>query len=87
LTEFRWSRGHLDTAFERNLIGARLCVQSTSRSTLKSAALGIFKQAGFAKLLRLVFDTAALRDSARMRLMEPPHVGCYKVHREQAFNK
>jgi hypothetical protein len=43
-------------------------VQSTSRSTLKgSAASGIFQQAGFAKLLRLVFDTAALRGSARMR--------------------
>jgi hypothetical protein len=40
----------------------RGCVQSTSRSTLKgSAASGIFQQAGFAKLLRLVFDTAALR--------------------------
>jgi hypothetical protein len=26
-----------------------------------SAASGIFQQAGFAKLLRLVFDTAALR--------------------------
>jgi hypothetical protein len=26
-----------------------------------SAASGVFQQAGFAKLLRLVFDTAALR--------------------------
>src|ERR1035438_4500459 len=40
----------------------RVCVQSTSRSTLKSsAASGVFQQASFAKLLRLVFDTAALR--------------------------
>jgi hypothetical protein len=40
----------------------RGCVQSTSRSTLKnSAAPGVFQQAGFAKLLRLVFDTTALR--------------------------
>jgi len=40
----------------------RGCVQSTSRSTWKSfAASGVFQQAGFAKLLRLVFDTAALR--------------------------
>jgi hypothetical protein len=40
----------------------RGCVQSPSRSTLKgSAASGIFQQAGFAKLLRLVFDTAALQ--------------------------
>ena len=41
------------------------CVQSTSRSTLKSsAASGVFQPAGFAKLLRLVplqRDTAALR--------------------------
>ena len=46
-----------------NAIGLeRGCVQSTSRSTLKgSAASGIFQQAGFAKLLRLVYDTAALR--------------------------
>jgi hypothetical protein len=43
----------------------RGCVQSTSRSTLKSsAASGVFQQAGFAKLLRLVpprRDIAALR--------------------------
>jgi prepilin-type N-terminal cleavage/methylation domain-containing protein len=40
----------------------RGCVQSTSRSTLKSsAASGVFQPAGFAKRLRLVFDTAALR--------------------------
>jgi hypothetical protein len=46
----------------------RGCMQSTSRSTWKSSeASGIFQLAGFAKLLRLVFDTAALRDSARMR--------------------
>jgi hypothetical protein len=38
-------------------------LRSTSRSTLKSfAASGVFQQAGFAKLLRLVFDTAALRE-------------------------
>jgi hypothetical protein len=47
----------------------RGCVQSTPDtdrdSTLKSpAASGVFQQAGFAKLLRLVFDTAALRGSA-----------------------
>jgi hypothetical protein len=50
-----------------NAIGLeRGCVQSTSRSTLKgSEASGISQQAGFAKLLRLVFDTAALRGSAR----------------------
>ena len=43
-------------------------MQSTSRSTLKgSAASSIFQQAGFAKLLRLVYDTAALRGSARLR--------------------
>jgi hypothetical protein len=42
--------------------------QGTSRSTLKSSvASGVFQQAGFAKLLRLVFDTAALRGSARIR--------------------
>jgi len=46
----------------------RGCVPSTSRSTLKgSAALGIKQQAGFANLLRLVFDTAALRGSVKMR--------------------
>ncbi len=46
---------------------AAVC-QGTSRSTLKSrAASNIFQQTGFAKLLRLVFDTAALRGSARMR--------------------
>ena len=46
----------------------RGCVQSTSRSTLKgSAASSIFQQAGFAKLLRLVYDTAALRGGARLR--------------------
>jgi hypothetical protein len=43
----------------------RGCVQSTSRSTLKSSvASGVFQPAGFAKLLRLVplqRDTAALR--------------------------
>jgi hypothetical protein len=40
----------------------RGCVQSTSRSTLKSfVASGVFQQADFAKRLRLVFDTAALR--------------------------
>jgi len=43
----------------------RGCVQSTSRSTLKSsAASGVFQPAGFAKLLWLVplqRDTAALR--------------------------
>jgi hypothetical protein len=40
----------------------RGCVQSTSRSTLKSSvASGVFQPAGFAKLLRLVCDTAALR--------------------------
>jgi hypothetical protein len=46
-----------------NAIGMeRGCVQSTSRSTWKgSEASGIFQLAGFAKLLRLVFDTAALR--------------------------
>jgi hypothetical protein len=43
----------------RNQKGAfgleRGCVQSTSRSTWKSpAASGVFQQAGFAKLLRLV---------------------------------
>jgi hypothetical protein len=49
-------------AFKRNRIGARLCVQSISRNTLKgSAASGIFQQAGFVKLLRLVYDTAPLR--------------------------
>jgi hypothetical protein len=38
-------------------------VRSTSRSTLKSSvASGVLQQAGFAKLLRLVFDTAALRE-------------------------
>jgi prepilin-type N-terminal cleavage/methylation domain-containing protein len=41
----------------------RGCVQSTSRSTWKgSEASSIFQEAGFAKLLRLVFDTAALRE-------------------------
>jgi hypothetical protein len=56
-------------ALPPNAIGMeRGCVQSTSRSTWKSSeASGIFQLAGFAKLLRLVFDTAALRDSARMR--------------------
>jgi hypothetical protein len=40
----------------------RGCVQSTSRSKLEgSAASGILRQAGFAKPLRLVYDTAALR--------------------------
>jgi len=40
----------------------RGCVQGTSRSTLKgSAASGILQHAGFAKLLRLVYDTAAPR--------------------------
>ena len=43
----------------------RGCVQSTSRSTLKSsAASGVFQQANLANLLRLVplkRDTAALR--------------------------
>jgi type II secretory pathway pseudopilin PulG len=47
-----------------NAIGLeRGCVQSTSRSTWKgSEASSIFQEAGFAKLLRLVFDTAALRE-------------------------
>jgi hypothetical protein len=39
----------------------RGCVQSTSRSTLKSfAASGVFQPVDLAKRLRLVFDTAAL---------------------------
>jgi hypothetical protein len=47
----------------------RGCVQSTSRSTLKSpAASGVFQQAVIAKLLRLVFDTAALRGGGKMHL-------------------
>jgi hypothetical protein len=47
----------------------RGCVQSTSRSTLKSsAASGVFQQVSFVKLLRLVFDTVALRGQClRMR--------------------
>jgi hypothetical protein len=45
----------------------RGCVQSTSRSALKSsAAPGVFQQATHAKLLRLVFDTAALRHVGEM---------------------
>ena len=49
----------------------RGCVQSTSRSTLKSsAASGVFQQAGFAKLLRLVFDTTALQ-ACRVRRAVP----------------
>jgi hypothetical protein len=67
---------HLDTATERNKIGARLSpIHRGSRSTLKSStASGVFQQAGFAKLLRLVFDTAALRGSARMRPFDvKPH--------------
>ena len=40
---------------------AAVC-KSTSRSAWKSSAASrIFQQAGFAKLLRLVYDTAALR--------------------------
>jgi hypothetical protein len=41
----------------------RGCVQSASRSTLKrsSVASGVFQPAGFARRLRLVCDTAALR--------------------------
>jgi hypothetical protein len=55
----------------------RGCVQSTSRSTLKgSAASGIFQQAGFAKLLRLVYDTAALRGAVRGCAMQ---VGTYDI--------
>jgi hypothetical protein len=54
---------------ERDEIGARLCAKhsrSDQDSTLKSsAASGVFQPAGLAKLLRLVFDTAALRGSAR----------------------
>jgi hypothetical protein len=51
-----------------NAIGLeRGCVQSTSRSTLKgSVASRIFHPAGFAKLLRLVYDTAALRGSIKL---------------------
>jgi hypothetical protein len=49
----------------------RGCVQSTSRSTLKgSAASGIFQQAGFVKLLRLVPPSGTQPrsgDGARMR--------------------
>jgi len=40
----------------------RGCVQSTSRSMLEIVtASGVFQQVSFVKLLRLVFDTAALR--------------------------
>jgi hypothetical protein len=43
----------------------RGCVQKHQPQHVeKSAASGVFQQAGFAKLLRLVFDTAALRGSA-----------------------
>jgi hypothetical protein len=53
----------------------RCCVQSTSRSTWKgSEASGIFQLAGFAKLLRLVFDTAALRGQCADASMAPPGV-------------
>jgi hypothetical protein len=49
----------------------RGCVRSTSRSTLKgSVASGIFQQAGFAKLLRLVLlggTQPRSGGSARMR--------------------
>ena len=42
--------------------------KGTSRNTMKrQVASGVFQQAGFAKLLRLVFNTAALRGSAWMR--------------------
>jgi hypothetical protein len=43
--------------------------KGTSRSTLKSpAASDVFQQAVIAKLLRLVFDTAALRGGGKIRL-------------------
>jgi hypothetical protein len=49
------------------------CVQSTSRSTLKGSAVsGVFQQTGFAKLLRLVYDTAALRGSPKKSRRQPP---------------
>jgi hypothetical protein len=65
---------HLNLVWHNGILGAfghrspnatgleRGCVQSTSRSTWKgSEASSIFQEAGFAMLLRLVFDTAALR--------------------------
>jgi hypothetical protein len=62
----------------------RGCVRSTSRSTLKrSAASGVFQQAGFAKLLRLVpprRDTAALRGqcvNAPQRVRQPQNLWNY----------
>ena len=55
--------GNTPLTLPPNAIGwERSCVQSTSRSTgIGSEASSIFQEAGFAKLLRLVFDTAALR--------------------------
>jgi len=65
LCTFWWKFGRRGSARPTRL--ERGCVQSTSRSALKSsAAPGVFQQATHAKLLRLVFDTAALRHVGEM---------------------
>jgi hypothetical protein len=58
------SRAYLDTASERNRIGARLGAKHQPQHIEKLAALRMFQQAGFAKLLRLVCDTTALRENS-----------------------
>jgi hypothetical protein len=61
---------HSGTAPERNRIGARLCAKHQPQHVEKLCAPGVFQQAGFAKLLRLVpFCGTQPRSggSARMR--------------------
>ena len=62
-------------------IWERGCVQSTSRSTLtRFAVSGEFQQAGFAWLLRLVFDTAALRSICPLNQIVLVHVRTMTQH-------
>jgi hypothetical protein len=65
--------GRIRTLLQNATRPERGCVQSTSRSMLKSsAASGVFHQASLANLLRLVFDTAALRSISASRSLNAP---------------
>jgi hypothetical protein len=49
------------TGGQRNRIGARLCVKHQPQHIERLCGIGLLLHADFARLLRLVYDTAALR--------------------------
>jgi hypothetical protein len=63
---------NLVPAHERNKIGARLCAKHQPQHVEKLCDIRHIPADWFAKLLRLVFDTAALREQCQLHAKVPP---------------